>query len=207
MRWQWRLTLRLLLRPCVCVILNGIFKISLIYHLFLSVPFDNFFTGTDINKAKLMVTSDNGHIEVDFPPPTEENEVRAPYHESDQGVFQHSQNWLVIVVILVSVAALAMILIIKRWRHQKKTKGKWFGYLADQYQYLGNCPPTPPLTRRRGEVGGQLPRYWYWSCLAAEGFSYVRLFGEHGMGYVTFDVRMSTWVQWIKRHRIQSLNL
>ena len=22
-------------------------------------------------------------------------------------------------------------------------------------QYLGNCPPTPPLT--------QLPRYWYWS--------------------------------------------
>ena len=71
-----------------------------------------------------MVTSDNGHIEVDFPPPTEEKKVRALYHESDQGVFQHSQNWLVIVVILVSVAALAMILIIKRWRHQKKTKGK-----------------------------------------------------------------------------------
>ena len=90
----------------------------------MSVPFDNFFTGTDINKATLMVTSDKGHIEVDFPPPTKENEVRAPYHESDQGVFQHSQNWLVVVVIVVSVAALAMILIIKRLRHQKKTKGK-----------------------------------------------------------------------------------
>ena len=46
----------------------------------------------------------------------------------------------------------------------------------DQYQYLGNCPPTPPLTQQqsidnklglkcwvKGGVGGQLPRYWYWS--------------------------------------------
>ena len=33
----------------------------------------------------------------------------------------------------------------------------------DQYQYLGNCPPTSPLRRVRGGVGGQLPRYWYWS--------------------------------------------
>lgn len=70
-----------------------------------------------------MVTSDNGHIEVDFPPPTKENEVRAPYHESDQGVFQHSQNWLVILAV-VSVVALATILAIKQWRQQKKTKGK-----------------------------------------------------------------------------------
>ena len=29
-------------------------------------------------------------------------------------------------------------------------------------------------------------------CLAAEEFIYIRLFGKHGMGYVTFDVRMST---------------
>ena len=39
----------------------------------------------------------------------------------------------------------------------------------DQYQYLGNCPPTPPLTQQesidnmlgwvRGGLGGQLPRY------------------------------------------------
>ena len=46
---------------------------------------------------------------------------------------------------------------------------------SDQYQYLGNCPPTPPLTQHpninllsidycwvRGGVGGQLPRYLYW---------------------------------------------
>ena len=44
-------------------------------------------------------------------------------------------------------------------------------FSTDQYQYLGNCPPTPPLTQQqsidnklgqcwvRGGVGGQLPRY------------------------------------------------
>ena len=47
--------------------------------------------------------------------------------------------------------------------------------VLDQYQHLDNCPPTPPLTQQqsidnkfrlmlvRGGVGGQLPRYWYWS--------------------------------------------
>ena len=40
---------------------------------------------------------------------------------------------------------------------RKKVKKK------DQYQYLGNCPPTPPLTCCwvRGGVGGQLSRCWY----------------------------------------------
>ena len=165
---QWRLTLSLLPRPCVCVILNEIFKISLIYQPFLSVPFGDLFAGTDNDKATLMVTSNSGRIEVEIPPPTKEDKVRDSHHEPSQGVFQHSQNWLVILAV-VSVVALATILAIKQWRQQKKTKGKWFGRLA------------------------------------AKGFIYVRLFGEHGMGYVTFDVRMNTWVQWIKRHLIVSI--
>ena len=45
----------------------------------------------------------------------------------------------------------------------------------DQYQYLENYPPIPPQPNInpkflsidccwvRGGVGGQLPRYWYWS--------------------------------------------
>ena len=49
----------------------------------------------------------------------------------------------------------------------------------DQYQYLGNCPPTPPLTQQQsidknlglmlgwGGVGEQLFRYWYWSIIYA----------------------------------------
>ena len=27
--------------------------------------------------------------------------------------------------------------------------GKYSSILLDQYQYLGNCPPTPPLTQQQ----------------------------------------------------------
>ena len=52
-------------------------------------------------------------------------------------------------------------------------EGNYLGFSerVDQYQYLGNYPPTPPLTQQqsidnrlglmlgRGGVGGQLARY------------------------------------------------
>ena len=95
----------------------------MIYQPFLSVPFGDLFAGTDNDKATLMVTSNSGRIEVEIPPPTKENKVRDSHHEPSQGVFQHSQNWLVILAV-VSVVALATILAIKQWRQQKKTKGK-----------------------------------------------------------------------------------
>ena len=59
-----------------------------------------------------------------IPPPTKENEVRDSHHEPNQGVSQRSRFWIVIVVALVSVVALATILVIKQRKHQKKTKGK-----------------------------------------------------------------------------------
>ena len=88
------------------------------YQAFLSVPFGNFFTGTDYDNA------------TEFPQgiirraPTKENEVRDSHHEPNQGVSQHSRFWIGIVVALVFVVALATILVIKQRKHQKKTKGK-----------------------------------------------------------------------------------
>ena len=34
-------------------------------------------------------------------------------------------------------------------------------HISDQYQYLSNCPPTPPLTQRwvRGGVGGHISNF------------------------------------------------
>ena len=75
--------------------------------------------------------------------------------------------------------------------------------ISDQYQYLGNCPPTPPnptLTPDccwvRGGVSGQFPRYWYWSeisCLWLKKISeYILGLSFTQIGWMNF-INHTSW--------------